>query len=85
MRVRKQAPTAAEPRATALAKALDDCQHGRHSTMPTFRPGEQVCLTCGVVIYCPRCLQANGLRLPQVAHAYALECPTHQQRGVVPL
>ncbi|GHO95221.1 hypothetical protein KSF_052690 [Reticulibacter mediterranei] len=85
MRVRKPALTAAQRRAAAAAQARRDCQQGRHSTTPTFRPGEQVCLTCGVVIYCPGCLQANGLRFPQVAHAYTLECPTHQQRGVVPL
>jgi hypothetical protein len=85
MRVRKKALTAAERRAAAQAQALHHCQQGRHRLTRTFRPGEQVCLTCSVVIYCPGCLQDNELSLPQVQHAYPLECSVHQQRGVVPL
>ncbi len=73
--------TAAEQRATAREKALEQCAKGRHTDTPTFRPGETVCLTCGMVVYCPACLQENHLQAPRV-HAYPMLCPTHQKAGV---
>jgi len=77
---RKQ-PTAAERRAAARAKALEDCRNGQHTSTPTFRPGETVCTTCGLVVHCPSCLNENHLLAPQ-GHAYPRVCPTHQNAEV---
>jgi len=80
--IRKKQPTVAERRATAHEQALLDCQQGKHTSTPTFRPGETVCTTCGLVVYCPVCLDESHLLFP-LAHAHPLTCPTHQQAGVV--
>ncbi len=74
---RKKPLTAAERRAAARAQALLDCQRGRHSATPTFRAGETVCLVCGLVVYCPVCLDENHLVYPS-AHAHQLTCSTHR-------
>ena len=74
-------PTAAEQRATAKAKALEQCKQGNHTTTPTFRPSETVCLVCGMVVYCPTCLNENHLQPPQV-HAYPIVCHTHKNAEV---
>ena len=74
-------PTAAEQRAAAREKALEQCAKGQHTNTPTFRPGETVCLTCGMVVYCPDCLQESTLPVPQV-HAYPVLCSTHQNAEV---
>ena len=77
----KKRPTTAEKRALAREKALEQCEQGYHHTTATFRPGETVCLTCGVVFYCPTCLEERHL-LPPLTHAYALPCATHQKARV---
>jgi len=77
----RKRPTAAEQRATARAKALEQCKKGNHTTTATFRPGETVCTTCGMVVYCPNCLNDNHLQVPQV-HAYPIVCQTHKKAEV---
>ncbi len=77
----KKQTTAAERRAAAREQALLDCQQGMHSTTPTFRPGETVCMTCGLVVYCPVCLDVQHLSYPS-AHAHPLTCSMHRQAGV---
>ncbi len=74
---RKKQPTTAERRATTREQALLNCQQGMHTSTPTFRAGETVCITCGLVVYCPVCLDENQLSYP-TAHAYPLTCSTHQ-------
>lgn len=66
---------------TAREKALAQCRKGQHTDTPTFRPGETVCTTCGMVVYCPDCLYENHLQLPLV-HAYPMCCSTHQNAKV---
>jgi len=78
---RKKQPTA-ERRAAAHKQALLNCQQGMHTSTSTFRPGETVCTTCGLVVYCPTCLDVHHLLYP-TAHAHPLTCPTHQQAEVV--
>ncbi len=73
----KKQPTAAEHKAAERKQALLNCQQGNHSSIPTFRPGETVCLICGLVVYCPVCLDMNHLSYP-TAHAHPLTCSTHQ-------
>jgi len=72
-------PTVAEQRAAAREKALAQCAGGYHTSTPTFRPGETVCLVCGSVVYCPDCLSENQLSLSQAHHAYPLACSTHKK------
>jgi len=79
---RKKQPTAAERRAATREQALLNCQQGKHNATPTFRPGETVCMTCGLVVYCPVCLDENHLVFP-LSHAHPLTCPTHQHTGVM--
>jgi len=79
--IRKKQPTTAERRAAAREQALLDCQQGKHTSTPTFRPGETVCMTCGLVVYCPVCLDVHHLLYPS-AHAHPLTCSTHQHAGV---
>ncbi len=77
----RKRPTAAEQRAAAREKALEQCAKGHHTHTPTFRPGETVCLICGIVFYCPACLHESHLQ-PPLTHAYAFPCPTHQKAEV---
>ncbi len=77
----RKRPTAAEQRATAKAKAQEQCKKGNHTTTATFRPSETVCLVCGMVVYCPNCLNDNRLQVPQV-HAYPIVCQTHKNAEV---
>lgn len=67
----KKRPTAAHE------KALELCKKGEHTNSPTFRPGETVCTACGMVVYCPACLDENHLQVPLV-HAYPLLCAAHK-------
>ncbi len=70
--------TVAERRAVAREQALQQCQQGMHTSTPTFRPGETVCMTCGLVVSCPVYLDVNHLSYPWVyAH---LSC-TSASRG----
>jgi len=78
---RKKQPTAAERRAAAYEQALLNCQQGMHTDTPTFRPGETVCIICGLVVYCPVCLDVHHLSYP-TAHAHPLICLAHQQTKV---
>jgi hypothetical protein len=57
---RKQ-PRASGQGATRRTQANAHCQQGRHTMSDTFRPGERVCLICGIVLYCPACLQHSNL------------------------
>ena len=75
---RRKPLTATERRAVECARAFAACQQGRHSSTPTFRPGETVCLVCGIVVYCPLCLDVSHLPYPTAARAYPLTCLTHQ-------
>jgi hypothetical protein len=77
----KKRLTAAEQRAAAREKALAQCAKGNHTSTPTFRPGETVCITCGLVVYCPLCLTSQKLQLPY-GHAYTLTCSIHQKAEV---
>jgi hypothetical protein len=70
--------TAAERKARAQEQALDDCKHGRHTLKNTFRPQEQVCLICGLVLYCPDCLKEYQLPRVQSERARPLVCPRHR-------
>ena len=74
----KKRPTAAEKRAAAREKALEQCAKGNHTDTPTFRPGETVCTTCGIVNYCPECLQESNLQ-PPFAHAFPVLCAIHKK------
>ncbi len=74
-------PTAAEQRVKAREKALENCLHGSHMATPTFRPGETVCTTCGMVLYCPDCLNENHLQ-PPLVHAYPVICTPHKNAEV---
>jgi hypothetical protein len=80
-RWRKKAPAAAEKRAIAREKALEHCQQGYHSFTATFRPSESVCLICGLVKYCPQCLEEANLHEPY-HHAFPRTCATHQKAEV---
>jgi len=77
----RKRPTVVEQRATTRAKALEQCRKGNHTTTATFRPGETVCTTCGMVVYCPTCLNENHLQPPFV-HAYPVICQTHKNAEV---
>jgi len=77
----RKRPTTAEQRATTRAKALEQCRQGNHTTTATFRPGETVCTTCGMVVYCPTCLNDSRLQPPFV-HAYPVVCQTHKNAEV---
>ncbi len=77
----RKRPTAAEQRATTRAKALEQCRKGNHTTTATFRSGETACTTCGMVVYCPTCLNENHLQPPQ-AYAYPIVCQTHKNAEV---
>jgi len=74
-------PPTAQKRAAARARALEQCRKGHHTSTPTFRPSETVCTTCGMVVYCPHCLNDNHLHVPLV-HCYPMLCPTHTKAEV---
>jgi hypothetical protein len=73
----KRKPTAKQQRATRRTFHLANCQKGKHLLTPTFRAGEQVCTSCGVVLYCPECLLAHHLPASRAERAYPLSCATH--------
>jgi hypothetical protein len=81
LHVRTRAPSvpAAERRRQAEARARLQCSRGHHSMTNTFRPNEQVCLVCGLVTYCPACLDRAHLLRPQNEHAYPMECAEHKE------
>jgi hypothetical protein len=73
----KKQPTVKELSTARRTQALANCQFGKHNLSNTFRPGEQVCLTCGIVFYCAACLHAAHLS-PLTKNAYPLDCSTHR-------
>jgi len=77
----RKRPTAAEQRATAKAKAQEQCKKGNHTTTATFRPSETVCFVCGMVVYCPNCLNDSHLQ-PVLVHSYPIICHTHKNAEV---
>lgn len=85
VRTPSRAPSvpAAERRQQDHARALAECTRGYHAMTNTFRTSERVCTVCGLVTYCPTCLDAAHLPRSQAARAYAVECMQHlrHQRG----
>ncbi len=75
----KRRPTAEEQRAAKHAKALADCQQGKHHLTATFRPGEQLCTVCRMMLYCATCLKENNLAIAQGVRAYPFDCPQHRK------
>lgn len=57
------------------------CRRGEHSMTPTFRPGETLCLGCGLVLYCPLCLTEQHLPTPPNRRAFAVRCAVHQSQN----
>jgi len=51
---------------------------GQHKLTPTFRAGEQLCLSCGAVFYCAECLTANHLPAPTAHRLYPVPCSLHR-------
>ncbi len=72
----RKRPTAAEQRTLAREKALEQCSKGYHTHTPSFRPSELVCTICGMVVYCPDCL--NHCQLLPLVHAYPVTCSHHR-------
>ncbi len=80
-RWKKKQPTAAQKHAHQREQALAYCQQGNHRFTKTFQPSEEVCLTCGLVVYCTLCLEENKLSSPY-NHAFPRFCPTHMKAVV---
>jgi len=80
-RWKKKQPTAAQKRAALRERELAHCQQGNHTFTKTFRPNEEVCLTCGLVMYCALCLEENKFPAPY-KHAFPRFCPTHMKAEV---
>jgi hypothetical protein len=78
----KPKPTATQQRATRRTYNLANCQQGKHLLTPTFRAGEQVCTSCGVVLYCPECLTVHNLSVTRAERAYPLACSLHAKAEV---
>lgn len=78
IRIKKPSVPAAERSKMNHTRALARCDRGEHMISNTFRPGEQVCTICGLVIYCPICLDNAHLSYPQARQVYPLVCTIHQ-------
>lgn len=78
----KLKPTTKQQQATRRAYNLAQCQQGKHLFTPTFRVGERVCTSCGVVLYCPECLSIHQLPASLVERAYPLACSLHTKAEV---
>jgi hypothetical protein len=78
----KSKPTAKQKRAIRRTYNLANCGKGKHLLTPTFRAGEQVCTSCGVVLYCPECLTLHTLPVTRAQRAYPLPCATHTKAEV---
>ena len=61
---------------TTTTTTMTVCRQGKHALTATMRPGEQVCLHCGLVLFCPACLHQSNL-LPFAAAEEAW-CAEHQ-------
>lgn len=78
----KPKPTVKQQQAPRRTYNLVNCQQGKHLLTPTFRAGEQVCTSCGVVLYCPHCLSIHHLPPSCAERAYPLPCPLHVKAEV---
>ncbi len=78
----KKRPTAEQQRATARERAFQQCKRGKHSLTNTFRPGEQVCTSCGLVVYCAACLNEHKLQVAPNRHTFPLLCKTRRNAEV---
>jgi hypothetical protein len=70
--------------ATRRLYAQVNCRMGQHKLTPTFRAGEQVCLSCGAVFYCPECLTVHHLPAPTAHRLYPVACSLHRPAEVQP-
>jgi hypothetical protein len=68
--------------ATAYTSALTNCKQGYHTLTPTFRPGEKLCLICGVVYSCPFCVREHNLPPVTSQLVFVLLCDKHKKGGV---
>ena len=66
-----------QKREAAIAQVR--CAQGWHRMTPTFRPGEQVCTLCGVVTFCPVCLEEQHLPPSRSTRAFPSMRLVHQQ------
>jgi hypothetical protein len=71
-------PTAAPQSATRRTYNRVNCRMGQHKLTPTFRAGEQVCLSCGAVFYCSECLTVHHLPAPTAHQLYPVACSLHR-------
>ncbi len=78
----KRKPTARQQQTTRRTSNLANCERGKHLLTPTFRAGEQVCTSCGIVLYCPECLIVHFLPVSRAERAYPLACATHAKAEV---
>ncbi len=78
----KPKSTTKQQRATRRTYNLAQCQQGKHLFTPTFRAGEQVCTSCGIVLYCPECLTVHHLPVSRAERTYPLPCATHTKAEV---
>lgn len=69
-----------EPSATRRTAEHSACQRGEHTMTATFRPGETLCLVCGLVLYCPACLTEQHLPAPTNRRAFVTLCAVHQHQ-----
>ena len=74
----QRTPTATPQSATRHLYNRVNCRMGQHKLTPTFRAGEQVCLSCGAVFYCAECLTVHHLPTPTAHHLYPVPCPLHR-------
>ncbi len=73
----KRQPTTTQQQATRRTVNLANCEKGKHLLTPTFRAGEHVCTSCGVVLYCPQCLIVHSLPVSRAERAYPFPCAIH--------
>ena len=67
-------------KAEQQARAREQCRSGHHRMHTTLTPGEQVCLVCGLLTFCPLC-EPRYLQLKPTSRAHVLACATHRQEG----
>ena len=78
----KRTPTAKQQQATRRTYNLANCERGKHLLTPNFRAREQVCTSCGVVLYCRQCLIVHSLPVSRVERAYPFRYATHTKAKV---
>lgn len=82
LHTRTKKPTAQEQTALRRTQALVNCQHGKHTLSPTFRPGERICTIGGVVFYCPACLEHAHLTPSTNKQTFVFACSLHRDAEV---